>query len=427
MKSLDIALKDMVRYFRSAFALVMMFVAPLLVTGLIALAFGGLAGDGGFSLPQTRVVVVNDDEGGGPASFQAGQLLADTLVDAGMADYMSVSMADDATAARAAIDRREADVAVLIPSGLTAALTTHEDGAAHGEVSVQIIHDPTLILGPGLVEAVVDGVVDSFNGVQIATTVTTAQLADYGLEAGQAATQAIAMHYAQWVQAQGAGRETGEYAAIALLPPPGQAEDVSLGTRIISVIAVGMMLFFVFFTAASTAESIVREDEEGTLARLFTTPTPRSVILAGKLLAVGLTIVVQLIVLLLLTRLIFGIGWGRPLAVAMAVAGTIVAAAGFGVCVMSFIENTRQSGPVMGGVLTVTGMLGGLMTTGIPNLPPAFSTVTLLTPHGWALRAWTLALEGASAGALVAPLGVLMAYGAALFLVGVLRFRRRFA
>ena len=162
MKSFDIALKDMTRHFRNAFALVMMFVAPLLVTGLIALAFGGLAGDGEFSLPQTRVVVVDQDEGGA-AGFRAGQLLVDAMNDPDMADYMIVSAADDPSAARAAIERREADVAVLIPSDLTAAVTTH-DGAA----VVEVIHDPTLTLGPGLVRAVVDGVVDAFNGAQIA-------------------------------------------------------------------------------------------------------------------------------------------------------------------------------------------------------------------------------------------------------------------
>ena len=47
MKVLDIALKDMLRSFRSRFALVMMFVVPLLITGIMNFAFGGLAGDGG--------------------------------------------------------------------------------------------------------------------------------------------------------------------------------------------------------------------------------------------------------------------------------------------------------------------------------------------------------------------------------------------
>ena len=44
MKVLDIALKDLLRSFRSAFALVMMFVAPLLITGLIYFAFGSMLG-----------------------------------------------------------------------------------------------------------------------------------------------------------------------------------------------------------------------------------------------------------------------------------------------------------------------------------------------------------------------------------------------
>ena len=53
MKILDIALKDLVRSFRSAFLLVMMFVAPLLITGLIYLAFGGMiTGGGGMTLPK---------------------------------------------------------------------------------------------------------------------------------------------------------------------------------------------------------------------------------------------------------------------------------------------------------------------------------------------------------------------------------------
>ena len=39
MKVLDIAFKDMVRSFRCGFMLIMMFVAPLLITGLIYFAF----------------------------------------------------------------------------------------------------------------------------------------------------------------------------------------------------------------------------------------------------------------------------------------------------------------------------------------------------------------------------------------------------
>jgi ABC-type transport system involved in multi-copper enzyme maturation permease subunit len=53
------------------------------------------------------------------------------------------------------------------------------------------------------------------------------------------------------------------------------------------------MIFFSFFTASYAMQTILQEDEEGTLARLFTTPTPRSSILAGKFLAVFFTVIIQ--------------------------------------------------------------------------------------------------------------------------------------
>jgi len=44
MKILAIALKDLTQSFRSLFAIGMMVAAPLLITGLIYFAFGGLSG-----------------------------------------------------------------------------------------------------------------------------------------------------------------------------------------------------------------------------------------------------------------------------------------------------------------------------------------------------------------------------------------------
>ena len=77
------------------------------------------------------------------------------------------------------------------------------------------------------------------------------------------------------------------------------------------------MIFYAFYTGVATAESILQEEEERTLPRLFSTPTPQATILGGKFLAVLFTVLVQVIVLLLVARLIFGIHWGEPVAVAV--------------------------------------------------------------------------------------------------------------
>ena len=63
MNIMDVALKDLKRVFRSVFALIMMFGAPLLIAGLLYFAFGGLASGGdSFTLARTRVVIANLDQ-----------------------------------------------------------------------------------------------------------------------------------------------------------------------------------------------------------------------------------------------------------------------------------------------------------------------------------------------------------------------------
>jgi ABC-2 type transport system permease protein len=159
---------------------------------------------------------------------------------------------------------------------------------------------------------------------------------------------------------------------------------------------------------------------------LFTTPTSQGAILGGKFTTVFLTLSVQIGVLLGGSALVFGIDWGRPLTVVLMWLGLIIVAAGFGVLLMSFLKSTRQTGPVMGGVLTITGMLGGLFTTGIPNLPDALDTVSRTMPQGWTLYGWQLSLDGAAPGDVFTTFLVMIGMGFAFLGLGVALFHRRF-
>jgi ABC-2 type transport system permease protein len=194
----------------------------------------------------------------------------------------------------------------------------------------------------------------------------------------------------------------------------------------IGPIMAGMMILFVFFMGANGAESIIREQEEGTLARLFTTPTSASTILAGKFVGVFATLIIQTTVLLGASALLFHISWGKPLSVMMATVGLLVAATGFGVMLMSFIKSTRQAGLILGGVLTITAMIGGLLTNGIPNVPKVMDTIALSMPQGWAMHAWKLSLAGNNATTLLPPTIVLVMLGCIFFAIGLTQFRRRF-
>jgi ABC-type Na+ efflux pump permease subunit len=412
MKIMDVALKDLKRVFRSVFALIMMFGAPLLIAGLLYFAFGGLAsGDGSFTLPRTQVVIVNLDDGSSPAgNFKAGEMLIEFLQSKDLADVLKVTMAPDETSARFAIDHQQADVALIIPANFTQAAQTPGQEAA-----VTLYQDPTLTIGPGIVKDLVNHFMDGFSGAKIAANVTVS-----AMQSAPDLAESAMVKYAAYLNS------ASHDAALHIITPSGETGQAESGLTMIGPIMASMLILFVFFMGANGAQSIIREQEEGTLARLFTTPIPQSVILSGKFLGIFVTLVVQTAVLLAVSALIFRISWGRPLSVVLTSLSLIIAATGFGVMLMSFIKNSRQTGPILGGVLTLTGMVGGLLTNGIPNVPKAMDTISLSMPQGWALYAWKLCLAGSNAGMVLFPVLVLAALGVLFFVVGLTLFRRRF-
>ena len=156
MKALDIALKDMLRSFRSFFAVVFMFVVPLLVTGMFYFMFGNIADNGGFNLPRTKVVIANLDEGGpkfqvnpknvpgGREADTMGELIVNILESDEMAELIEISFAPDAGAARTAVDTQQAQVAIIIPPDFSDQFADQD-----GEAVIEFYQDPTLTIGPG--------------------------------------------------------------------------------------------------------------------------------------------------------------------------------------------------------------------------------------------------------------------------------------
>jgi hypothetical protein len=93
------------------------------------------------------------------------------------------------------------------------------------------------------------------------------------------------------------------------------------------------------------------------------------------------------------------------------------------------LKDTRQSGIIYGGLMTVMGMIGmiGVFTAGAPATPDAVRRAALVVPQGWAVRGWQLLLAGADVQQVLLTVAVMLAAGIAFFVIGVLRFRKRYA
>jgi ABC-2 type transport system permease protein len=417
---LAIAYKDFLRSVRSLFALGMMVVAPLLITGLISLAFGGLASGSG-DMAAMRVLVLNADQPA-PQQYKFGEMVLPFLQDEKMPGWLQAEAATDESAARRALDDRQAAALVLIPADFSSKILAGEP------TSLTILQDPTLTIGPAVLEDLLHIFTGGIAGAQVGLTVIQNQLSSAGAQADSNIIQTAALGYSQWFTALQQNLNHGTDPQLQLVSPLGAEHDNSVNVfeQIIAQVMAGMLIFFTFFTGASSAQLLLKEQEEGTLARLFTTPGGRDAILAGKLLSGIVTVLAQSAVLMGASSLLFGVRWGSPVSVLLAVLSTAFAATGFGLLALSGVRSMRQSGPVIGGVISATGMIGGLMTTAVP-MPDLFSRINLLVPQGWALRTWKLTLQGASSTDVLVSALVLALLGAACFAASSIIFRKRFA
>ena len=423
MKVLDIAIKDLTQTTRSIFALGMMVAAPLLIIGLIYFAFGGVDGDEDATPPAVQVGLVNLDTL--PVDSPLEESLGDTIhgmfVDPSVAAWITATDFADEAAARAAMAERRVGVVVIVPGGFTA------DVLAGRTAAVTIVSDPTLSVGPQMAEAMVRSLLQGVAGGGIALETVQGRMLAGGHDPQMLDAQALLGDYATWYgDLQRDLLHQTDRAALVLAAPTASGSGGDTLQRIIAQMAAGQMVFFAFYTGAYAMMSLLREDEEGTLARLFATPTDRIGILAGKLLAVMLTVIVQGLVLMTAAHFAFGVAWGQPAAVALALIGQVAAASGLGVLLIAFVKTTRQAGPVLGGGLTVLGMLGGLFS-GAVTMPETFARLADFTPQGWAMKGWMLALEGQPAGAVGMSCVVLVSLGIVFFSAGAWRIQRRYA
>ncbi|MBC8508140.1 MAG: ABC transporter permease [Anaerolineales bacterium] len=437
MKSIDIALKDMLQSFRSLFAVMFMFVIPILMTGMFSLMFGGSGNDEeGFVLPTTKVILVNQDEGsfaGMPGEVSQnpeydassiGQLLTMALTSEGLTGIMDVSMMDSSADARFAVDNQEAGVAIIIPKNLTTSFL-----APLGTVAVEVYQDPTLSIGPAIIKGIVSQLLDNFSASKITLAVTLEQIENSGQMIDEAQIQAVVAQYLATIQPE--GQSQGSESANPYLDIRAPKTDQNSSDQTINPVAMimaGMSIFYVYLTGASGTQTILKEEEDGTLPRLFSTPTPTATILRGKFLSVTLTIIVQITVLLVFGELVFKIHWGDLLSVALLSIAITLSSAAFGIFLVSFMKSTRQAGIMIGGVVTILGMAGmmPIFTLGMPNPPAFISIISHLAPQGWAAEGLQVTMSGGVLSDVWTNILALLVWAVALFGIGVYRVNKRY-
>ncbi len=430
MKIIAIALKDLWRSFRSFFALAFMFGVPILMTVMFSFLFGGIGGDDSkFTIPVTHVILVNQDRGTNlPISFERegktfssmGLMLLEILKQDTFAELLSLEISSEAEA-RQMVDEQQAGLAVIIPEDFTSALVEQ----TNRPTQIEFYKDPNLSLGPQIVQSIVMSIVDEFSSGKLTITSVTSALQEKGVNLDYAEQTTLLQNLSEEIEEDrlNSNKNVNVIRPLADQECGDQADPLQ---TILRSIMSGMMIFYAFFTGTAAAQSILQEDEKGTLPRLFISPTTTTTILNGKFLAGFLMIIVQVVVLLAFAHFVFEIYWGATFPLLLASIGLVALANSFGIFVMSLVKGTKQAGIIYGAVLTFTGMLGisSVFVMGTP-IEKAFNYLPLLVPQGWAMNAFTATWKGDWLQILIHTAGMIL-LAILFFILGNIRFKKRF-
>lgn len=151
-----------------------------------------------------------------------------------------------------------------------------------------------------------------------------------------------------------------------------------------SYFAPGFAVLFLLFTMLASAKTIHEERESGTYERLMTAPVSRTTFIAGKLTGSYFLAAIQVLILLGLASLLFGVEWGSHpgAAVAMALV-TAAGAASLAILIAAIARTGRQTDSVGTAFILVMSLLGGSMWP-VENAPESFQRIARFTFNYWA-------------------------------------------
>lgn len=439
--------KELYTTFTDRNLILVMIATPLALATIIGAAFSSFfSGSNDVPVRDIPVAIVNLDAGAeaNGATFNNGDIFVQALVppvSEGAAasteaaateanplyELTNAVQLDDAAAAKAAVDRGEYVAAIIIPADFSAKLTYSQQHSIE-PVSVEVYASAASPTSAEIIRSITESIANQIASGNITIEATIESL----IERAQN-NPAFALQF-------GAAAASGSFGAeFADAFTPG-SNPVSIEQQTVTgeassfnplvLFGAAQAVFFMMFTAMGGANSMLEERRDGTLQRLLVTPTPRIVILLGKLLGTLVTCIVQVTILVFALTLVGSVLtgqlefiWGSNLLLlAAAIVAVSVAACGLGTILAAAVQNPEQGNAVGGIVSMAMGVLGGAFVS-IDVFPEFVRSLSRLTINYWGTDAFVRLAQNQTD--ITTNLLALFGIGIVLFGIGVAVFNRR--
>jgi ABC-2 type transport system permease protein len=409
LKIILIGLKDVRLAIRDRAALIMMLLAPFLLTLGLGAVTGRFSGGSTNGISHIAVILINQD------GKQLGNALVALFQSQDLDELIDATVSEDATAAYRQVDDDQAVAAILVPAGFTKSIIPPPGQAEPGSpVQIELYDNPTMPTSVGVVKTILDAFISQVEAERVGNQVILTQLVAGGL-----------------IQAQDVGRVGQELGPSS--PAAGSASitlsNVTSGGKqvsfdVLALLSPGMALMFLMYTVSNGGRTLLAERDQGTLPRLLVSPTTAVEVLGGKMVGIYLTGTLQMLVLIGGTSMLFGVRWGDSDAVQALVLAAVFAAVGWGMFITAIARTPSQVSMVGTAVMLTFGILGGTFVN-LDAMPTWFRYISKITPNAWGLQGFTTLALGGTLSDILTPILALLAMGLILFAIAVLLFNRR--
>ncbi|HUL20546.1 MAG TPA: ABC transporter permease [Thermodesulfobacteriota bacterium] len=182
-------------------------------------------------------------------------------------------------------------------------------------------------------------------------------------------------------------------------------------------------IFGVFFIVLTLASSFLQEKEDGTFQRILAAPLSKTALLIGKLLPYYLVNLIQILLMFSIGVVVFGMKLGQFPALVIVSLALAAAANGLGLLVAALGKTEAQVNGLSVLLAITLSALGGMMvpTFIMPNL---MKTLSLFTPHAWALAGYhDVIIRGLGVREVLTEMAVLLGFASFFFFIALWRFR----
>ncbi len=367
---------------RDRAAFVLAFVVPIVFFSIFAGIFGGTRGGG-----TRRITLAVVDEDGSENSRRLVDALKSekglALVSGRVLQGAGSETPLDRASAEAAVRAGNLPVALIIPKGF--GQTPIQFGASERRPRLELLADSSDPVAPQVVSGLLQGIVATAMPEVLARTgMEELERWGGGLTPEQRAKmeESLRVLHGRTVSAAPTGgAEAGGLVAIEVKDILGQAKKNPTS----ALIAAGLGVMFLLFSAAGAGGALIEEAESGTLDRILSTHISMGRLLLGKVVYLSAVAAIQLFIMFAWGELIFGVELHRHLPgfLAMTIA-TALASSCFGLVLAALSRSRMQLVALSNLLILAMSALGGSM---VPRylLSDTIQKLGLVTINAWAI------------------------------------------